>query len=231
MLYQTIILSLLSLTAAAATTAPQLAKCPSGNNTIHTTLNGATWLIECDTDRPQHNIPHSAFHAKNLTACLTACSNNPSCVTASLVGKTCHLKSALGPSKKAKHANSARLLAAKGQFPTCPSSDGASFTAASGAVFVVECGSDRVGNDLAMKQVSSGKLADCIGVCDATAGCMDVSMSGTACYLKSAAGPKVVKNQVWGARRVSGACPSVVRVTQTATVTVTTTKRPAATRA
>ncbi|GAB7344701.1 hypothetical protein MBLNU457_3176t1 [Dothideomycetes sp. NU457] len=227
MLYQTILLSLLTLTAAAS----QLAKCPSGNNTIYTTPNGATWLLECGTNRVQHNIPHSAFHTKNLTACLTACSDNPSCVTASLVRGKCHLKSGLGKAKKAKHANSARLLAARGQFPTCPSSDGAKYTAASGAVFEIECGVDRVGNDLAMKQVPSGKLADCIGHCDATAGCVDVSMSGTACYLKSAAGAKVVKDQVWGARRVSGGCPSVVRITQTETVTVTTTMSPAATGA
>lgn len=71
---------------------------------------------------------------------------------------------------------------------------------------MIECFMDRIGNDLKMTQVYSNKIADCINLCDATAGCVDIAMSGTACYMKNKIGTTVnANNGVRGARLVAAA--------------------------
>ncbi|THX31203.1 FAD/NAD(P)-binding domain-containing protein [Aureobasidium pullulans] len=88
--------------------------------------------------------------------------------------------------------------------PTCPKSDGTTFTAKSGAVFLVECYVDRVGHDIAYVDVPTNRIADCVNKCDALPGCVDISMSGTACYMKGAVGEKIVNSKyIRGARRIS----------------------------
>ncbi|KAI5267451.1 FAD/NAD(P)-binding domain-containing protein [Aureobasidium subglaciale] len=88
--------------------------------------------------------------------------------------------------------------------PTCPKSDGMTFTAKSGTVFMIECYMDRAGHDMASVDIPTNRIADCINKCDALPGCVDISMSGTACYMKSAIGERVVNSKyIRGARRVS----------------------------
>lgn len=84
----------------------------------------------------------------------------------------------------------------------CPSSNGTSYTAANGAMFVIECGMDRAGNDLSMVHINSGQLQACMDICSSTSKCVDVSMSGSACYMKHDIGAHVVHNGVSGARLV-----------------------------
>lgn len=89
--------------------------------------------------------------------------------------------------------------------PTCPSSNSTTFVAKSGAIFVIECYMDRAGHDMASVDVPSNRIADCINKCDALTGCVDISMSGTACYMKSAVGERVVQSKyIRGARKISG---------------------------
>lgn len=68
------------------------------------------------------------------------------------------------------------LLVAAQNGPKCPDSNGQSYTAASGAVFRVECDIDHQGGDIA--STSANSLGECIAACDSTPGCVDVSLSG-----------------------------------------------------
>jgi hypothetical protein len=82
----------------------------------------------------------------------------------------------------------------------CPSSDAITYVGASGRDFVIECGIDHQGGDMGSKYVDSFQA--CIDACDQTAGCVDVSLSGSACYMKSSLGPAVAASYVLGARLV-----------------------------
>lgn len=82
----------------------------------------------------------------------------------------------------------------------CPSANGKKLTK-HGKTFKVECGIDRYGNDL--KMVEASDLDTCISACAKTSGCVDVSLQGTMCYLKSTAGAKLQNSGVNGAKLVS----------------------------
>ncbi|GAM85281.1 hypothetical protein ANO11243_032850 [Dothideomycetidae sp. 11243] len=84
---------------------------------------------------------------------------------------------------------------------SCPQSNGTSYTAANGDIFLIECGIDHAGGDIGSIHVSN--LMGCIEACAGTAGCVDVSLSGAACYMKGAVGYSVA-NGVSGARLISG---------------------------
>ncbi|KAM3413865.1 hypothetical protein BST61_g10539 [Cercospora zeina] len=79
----------------------------------------------------------------------------------------------------------------------CPQSNGTT-VASFGQNFVIECGIDHTGGDLTSTQVNS--FAECIDACSQNARCVDVSLSGVACYMKSALGAPVQNAGIWGAR-------------------------------
>ncbi|KAG9592201.1 FAD/NAD(P)-binding domain-containing protein, partial [Aureobasidium melanogenum] len=90
--------------------------------------------------------------------------------------------------------------------PTCPLSNSTTFTAKSGAVFLIECYLDRAGHDMASVDVPTNRIADCINKCDSLPGCVDISMSGTACYMKNDVGDRIVQSKyIRGARLISKA--------------------------
>ncbi|KAI4791002.1 alpha/beta-hydrolase, partial [Aureobasidium sp. EXF-8845] len=73
---------------------------------------------------------------------------------------------------------------------SCPASNNQVYTyAASGAQFVIECGIDHSGGDMASTSVKN--LEGCIAACATTSGCVDVSLSGSACYLKKTLGAAI----------------------------------------
>ncbi|GAB7357018.1 hypothetical protein MBLNU459_g7845t2 [Dothideomycetes sp. NU459] len=86
---------------------------------------------------------------------------------------------------------------------SCPANNGTLYTAASGAQFQVECGIDHAGGDLSMVYVSG--LIGCITACANTTSCIDVSLSGTACYLKSTLGSAIANTGILGAKLVTAA--------------------------
>jgi len=45
----------------------------------------------------------------------------------------------------------------------------------------------------------------CINKCATTSGCVDLSLSGVACYLKSSVGASSNNANVWGAKLISAA--------------------------
>ncbi|KAF7195397.1 hypothetical protein HII31_03289 [Pseudocercospora fuligena] len=92
---------------------------------------------------------------------------------------------------------------------TCPASNGTSYTAPSGQDFIIECGIDHSGGDLRMVYVES--LRECIEACDAWNGpqpCVDVSLSGSACYMKYVLGDPVPYEGLLGARLANVTTPA-----------------------
>jgi hypothetical protein len=70
---------------------------------------------------------------------------------------------------------------------SCPSGNGQNFTTPNNATFNINCGADSNGKDLSMVYVNNG-IQECVKTCSTTTGCVAVSLSGTACYMKSTAG-------------------------------------------
>ncbi|KAI7223962.1 hypothetical protein KC333_g117 [Hortaea werneckii] len=91
-----------------------------------------------------------------------------------------------------------RLLAAQNAGLSCPRSDNTLYTATSGRTYTVECNTDHQGGDLA--SVHADSLLACIEFCDSTNGCVDVSLSGSACYMKSVLGRALSAPGLSGAR-------------------------------
>ncbi|EME85418.1 uncharacterized protein MYCFIDRAFT_193726 [Pseudocercospora fijiensis CIRAD86] len=97
---------------------------------------------------------------------------------------------------------------------TCPASNGTSYTAPSGQDFIIECGIDHSGGDIGkdeggFKYVRS--LRECIDACDSYNGtqpCVDVSLSGSACYLKSVLGKAVPFDGLLGAKLANATTPA-----------------------
>lgn len=72
----------------------------------------------------------------------------------------------------------------------CPSMNQTVVTS-NGKRFLVECGIDHAGGDLANQPVYVENLAQCINACAAEPLCVDVTLSGTACYMKGTVGANV----------------------------------------
>ncbi|KAI4747168.1 alpha/beta-hydrolase [Aureobasidium sp. EXF-12298] len=90
---------------------------------------------------------------------------------------------------------------------SCPASNNQIYTyAANGAQFVIECGIDHSGGD--MSSLSVKNLEGCIAACATTTGCVDVSLSGSACYLKKTLGAAVNNGGILGARFIGIASTS-----------------------
>ncbi|KAI5247699.1 hypothetical protein E4T43_01796 [Aureobasidium subglaciale] len=89
--------------------------------------------------------------------------------------------------------------------PTCPKANNTIFIAESGATFLIECYVDYLGGDLKAVNIPSNRIADCVNACDATEGCIDISMSGTACYMKKKLGKPLVNKTIRGARKIKDA--------------------------
>ncbi|KAK5170882.1 uncharacterized protein LTR77_004026 [Saxophila tyrrhenica] len=82
---------------------------------------------------------------------------------------------------------------------SCPESNHQKYTV-NGKTFRVQCGVDHHGGD--MKSVTAHSLAECVEACASTDGCVDVSLSGVACYMKSTLGERKRNKGVNGARLV-----------------------------
>ena len=67
-----------------------------------------------------------------------------------------------------------------------------------GKTFKVQCGIDHAGGDL--KSTLAHSLAECMHQCAETDGCVDVSLSGVACYMKSTLGKRLKNSGVVGAK-------------------------------
>lgn len=90
-------------------------------------------------------------------------------------------------------------------------SDQGTYTGASGAVYQILCGIDYAGPDIAATHTPT--FAGCIDACDSTAGCIDVSYVGDACYMKSRVSTADERDWVWTAKQITPA-PSAGETTK-----------------
>ncbi|KAF1822422.1 uncharacterized protein K489DRAFT_381181 [Dissoconium aciculare CBS 342.82] len=91
----------------------------------------------------------------------------------------------------------------------CPEQNGKTYTdPTSKKSFMIDCAHDHAGGDMDFKLIFSGGLSACIATCASTSGCVDVSMSGAACYLKKSAGKSVGNLLVFSAKLIDGASSS-----------------------
>ncbi|KAH7121044.1 hypothetical protein B0J11DRAFT_404557, partial [Dendryphion nanum] len=83
--------------------------------------------------------------------------------------------------------------------PTCPGWDGKNYYT-NGKVFYIQCGVDHSGGDLSPGSPVYGvDFPGCMDACARNKDCIDVSSSGSACYLKSSLTPVEYNDQVLGA--------------------------------
>ncbi|KAF2625101.1 hypothetical protein BU25DRAFT_346405, partial [Macroventuria anomochaeta] len=98
----------------------------------------------------------------------------------------------------------------------CPGSDGQTIIT-SARTFLVECGIDRSGNDMANSPVYPGSYEACIAACAGRDGCMDVSyLSNGPCYLKSSAGTANQNANIIGGRLINGPSSSAAAASSSA---------------
>jgi len=87
---------------------------------------------------------------------------------------------------------------------SCPESDRKTYTIG-GKTFNVQCGVDHHGGD--MKSATAHSLGECVSLCAETEGCVDVSLSGVACYMKSTLGEREKNSSINGAKLVGSGKP------------------------
>ncbi|USW53609.1 Putative carbohydrate binding module family 20, glycosyl hydrolase, family 13, catalytic [Septoria linicola] len=101
-------------------------------------------------------------------------------------------------------------------------------TSTNGKSFLIECGVDHFGGDLASVQVSSTNgFKQCIDACASNSACVDVSLSGVACYLKHSVGTNVY-NDVYGAKLITSASSSTQPSSTSSSATSTSSSCPVA---
>lgn len=145
--------------------------------------------------------------------CVDLCDETDGCIDVSLSGTACYMKSSLGAAIAQEGILGAKSLrAASTPTPTpqdtgliCPMDNNTIYTAPSGQDFQIECGIDHVAGDLSMDYVDS--FQDCIDLCDKTDGCLDVSLSGSACYMKSILGRAIADDGNLGAKLIGAKAP------------------------
>ncbi|KAF4551144.1 Hypothetical protein D9617_14g076000 [Elsinoe fawcettii] len=117
--------------------------------------------------------------------------------------------------KSTTAASTAQAGATFTSAPSCPYSNATYYQSPStGALFLIECDIDHSGGDMASKGVNS--FQECIEACASTAGCVDISLSGGACYMKKTLGAALYgKTGLKGAKLIS-AGTSVSTTTTTA---------------
>ncbi|RMZ22946.1 hypothetical protein D0859_13020 [Hortaea werneckii] len=200
--------------------------CPGADNTIYTATSGKKYTVECNTgmwtsgkinltyEFSPATLDHqggdlASVHADRLLACIESCDSTNGCVDVSLSGSACYMKSVLGRALSAPGLSGARLNVASPTpgattsvpSPECPGSNNTLFKTPNGAEFAIECGIDHAAGDIGMVYVRD--LGECAVRCSETSGCVDVSLSGAACCLKSSLGPTSYNAAINGARLVS----------------------------
>ncbi|KAI7332509.1 hypothetical protein KC315_g4633 [Hortaea werneckii] len=220
----------LSLGSGQATTASVAAptstrlSCPASNGTYYTASSGMVFVIDCDTDYLGGDM--DSVKATSLEECIEACDDEVSCSALVLSGVGCYQKYQANTPTRARGMLAARLVEATppsasspatsapavttrpGTTPLCPANNGFIYTAENGQEFVIECFIDHPGGNLDMVEMTGAGntwFAQCIETCATYPGCLDVSLSGAACYLKSTLNPPTSADGIRGARLRSSA--------------------------
>ncbi|KAK4574248.1 hypothetical protein LTR86_002009 [Recurvomyces mirabilis] len=178
-------------------------QCPSSGNSTYT-CGDTIFDIDCYTDLFEHDL--RTVYAATMNDCMDACAKDGQCVAVSYDDPgACYLKYAIGQPIPNPRIWSARSNAIE-VIPSCPNSNQTTYSPSNGKSYVIECDIDHYNNDFAM--VYALDLQGCITACVSSAACVDVVLSGTACYLKNALGASQWRpgSGLAGARCVAG-CP------------------------
>ena len=179
----------------------------------------------------------------SLQQCVETCDQTSGCVDVSFqAGWACYMKSSVGAAKTSSSVLGARRISplANGQVvPSCPSSNGATYYDTSSGVnktFAIECGIDyatTADEDLGGPYYGSTIalwLTECISRCANTANCVDIKLSGSACYLRSnIIGREAISEpNTFGGARLLSPLPTPIAVTSTTKTSVKATSTSAA---
>ncbi|KAF2006303.1 hypothetical protein P154DRAFT_256589 [Amniculicola lignicola CBS 123094] len=189
-------------------------RCPDINGTLITTGRGV-WVVECYIDRQNSDL--GGVSAANFTDCVNTCSNNINCVDVSYVpGGPCYLKSDQGNPNPNSDVWGARLEQYKKPSTTatsaapaptdnrlsCPASNNTVYYS-NMKIFRIQCGVDRSGGDLASgTPVYNVDFQTCVDTCANNTACVDLSHSGSACYLKGSTTTPQENGNVWAAQLI-----------------------------
>lgn len=191
--------------------------CDSTPNCVDVSLSGAACYRKSAIKQAQYHT--DVRGAKLLSTGTRTSTTTSSTSTSTSPGSS---QTTTTPTSSSTTTSSASSVAPTMTAPTCPSANGSIFVAQDGSTYVIECYQDRAGNDIKVQQVYSNKIADCINVCASTAGCVDISMAGTACYLKSKIGAPSPNAGVRGARQLAPAPIQSPTTTSSSTASTTT---------
>ncbi|KAF2207800.1 hypothetical protein CERZMDRAFT_102066 [Cercospora zeae-maydis SCOH1-5] len=202
--------------------------CPESNNREYIAPSGARFLVECYIDHLGGDLLMQSV--TTFQQCVDACDRTSGCVDVSFQGAACYMKASVGRAVRSDTVYGARLISPPTiapAFPLCPASNGTNYTTAGNKTFRVECGIDYV--DLTSQYLDvvnlgrdgeSGErwLQQCIEECGKAPNCVDISLSGSACYLKDTLEGTTVSynDDVFGARLINPTPPLVPRPTSSA---------------
>jgi len=119
------------------------------------------------------------------------------CTDVSYNGDNCYMKNSIKSPRQDSNVWSAVLASDDISAMTCPANNGSTFTAKSGAQFIIQCGVDYYGGDMGSTYVNN--FADCLEDCDSTSGCVDVALHENYCYMKDSVTNPQQNSDVWGA--------------------------------
>jgi len=163
--------------------------CPNSDASLYTTPSGVSYIIECGVNHAGNDLGWS--YTGNFEDCLALCAKDSNCAFVTFVAGNgfCYMKSTLPPNSPADASVwSARLTPAlPSSALVCPGSHGSTWVSNS-KVFMVECYTDRNGNDIGA--VGSDSLNSCIRSCSTTDGCVAATYIPGAgwCWLKRSRG-------------------------------------------
>ncbi|WPH02243.1 Hypothetical protein R9X50_00509900 [Acrodontium crateriforme] len=155
------------------------------------------------TNTPSSSAAVSA--SSSSQASVSVSSSVPTTLSSKISSAAAKSSSAAGssPATSVVKASTASVASAASSSTaiSCPASNGTIYTASNGDQFQIECGIDHHAGDMGSKTTTT--LAACIAACASTTGCVDVVLSGVACYMKSSLGATEFNDGVSGAKLIT----------------------------
>ncbi|KAK4117946.1 hypothetical protein N657DRAFT_584520, partial [Parathielavia appendiculata] len=159
----------------------------------YTSPSGAAFEIACGVDYAGGDM--SAQNTASFKECVDLCGITAGCVDVAYAAPTCYLKNILTTARAVGHVWSA--LRKDADPLTCENSqwDAREFTTEDKRVYLIGCGDDYAGGDMAA--VDSASFEACLDACDAADGCVNVAYVAPRCYLKNVSNSPREGTHVW----------------------------------
>ncbi|KKY15345.1 putative kelch domain-containing protein [Diplodia seriata] len=191
-----------------ATTSASLSCESNKSDGAQYTTSKGIFQVQCGVDYAGGDLSSSSV--ASFEACIDDCAATDGCIDVSYVYGACYKKGVLNANPvSVSHVWTAKLVSASTAPISCPASNGATASIATGGTFDILCGTDYAGGD--MVAVDTPSFEQCLEACDQHDGCLAVSYVAPACYLKNELRSPVAVPYVWGAlrrQRVPTVCPA-----------------------